>query len=59
MVPHLALVSLRHNFQCDGHFDTIQENLIDAINEMKEFGSRVIYACTGPDVDANDYATYH
>jgi hypothetical protein len=47
------------DFQCDGQFDTIQENLIDAIYEMKEFGSRVFLACTGPDVGANEYATYH
>jgi len=45
------------DFQCDGPLEAIQDNLIDVINEMKVFGSRVFLACTGPDVGSNEYAT--
>ena len=46
------------DFDCKTPFETIQDDLKDVVRDMKIFGSKIFKACTAPEVQTNEYATY-
>lgn len=47
-----------HEFDCRAPFETIQDDLREVLRDVKSFGSKIVLACTAPNVSYNEYATY-